>query len=125
MIPPTHCETSICSDRYSDRKCKCYPNLSELSSDNLDTPEAKNKAINSNQICAFENDDGFMYPCDPGCCQGGCPGQCEEVKPRPPTAVYVKMKPNTEDKRKMKSLTQLWMIVTISFLLLAIIIPYT
>ncbi len=124
MIPPTYCETSSCSPRYNDRKCKCYPNVSELEFNKYDTPDKKVQAINSNQICAFENEDGFMYPCDPGCCQGGCPGQCEEVAPRPPRANYVKMKPEREDRRKIKSLVQLWAIVTISFLMLAIIIPY-
>jgi len=125
MIHATYCETSSCSPIYSDRKCKCYPNASELKFEPDDTPEQKHKAIHANQICAFEAEDGFMYPCDPGCCQGGCPGQCEEVAPRPPRAVYTKTGPGRQGVRKMKPVIQLWAIVTVCFLLLAIILPYT
>ncbi len=35
-----------------------------------------------NQVCAFE-ENGVLYECFPGCCEGGCPGQCTDALPRP------------------------------------------
>lgn len=105
----THCDASICSDVYSDRKCKCYPNLSNT--DNVD--------YNSNQFCAFESDDGFVYPCDPGCCDLGCPGQCEEVEPRPPEATYTVK--DTPKIKKVKNILVYWAIMTLFFLLLSVL----
>ena len=80
----SQCDLSSCGGSYTDRKCNCYANLSVL-------PENPTKEqVNSTQFCAFESEDGFLYPCDVGCCKGGCPGQCANISPRPPQIPYVK-----------------------------------
>ena len=108
----TNCEASICSDRYSDRKCKCYPNLSIIQDEGGDT--------NSIQFCAFESDDGFIYPCDPGCCGAGCPGQCEGVAPRPPVATYASTDATPKSK-KTNNIFMYWAMMTLFFLLLSVL----
>lgn len=80
----SNCDLSFCSVNNSVRDCKCYPNLSILSQN------PSQEELFGNQFCAFESEDGFLYSCDAGCCQGGCPGECSNVSPRPPEGIYVK-----------------------------------
>lgn len=51
---------------------------------------------NENQVCAFQ-ENNRVFPCDKDCCEGGCPGQTPNVKPRPPFAIKSIMK--TTDKQ--------------------------
>lgn len=37
----------------------------------------------SEQFCGYKK-NSIVIPCDPGCCDGGCPGQCKDVPERPP-----------------------------------------
>lgn len=39
----------------------------------------------SNQKCVYK-EGSFLYPCNPGCCTGGCPGQCDDTDEQPPFA---------------------------------------
>ena len=50
-------------------KCQCYALAG------TDKP-------NENQVCARIKGN-FLYPCNPTCCDGYCPGQCQGVEPRP------------------------------------------
>ncbi len=56
------CKTRNCNETQT---CRCY----SFGSD-------------SNQKCV-RKEGSFLYPCDPGCCIGGCPGQCDDVDPQP------------------------------------------
>jgi len=68
------------------KKCKCYSNfeLKELQN----CPESvKNSRIMGDQFCAYEDDDGFLVGCGPGCCDAdGCPGECCKGSKKPPDA---------------------------------------
>ena len=60
-----NCSDSKCVGDDRIRNCQCYGKDDE------------------NQFCAFE-ENGLLYECFPGCCEGGCPGQCSDVRPKPP-----------------------------------------
>ena len=116
------CELSICGKGYTDKGCVCYPNLSVLNNMTFDTNDDKNQAVKANQICAYESAEGYLFPCDAGCCEGGCPGQCPDVAPRPPQKAYT---PNSVEKSKTKSSSNLfilWAIMTVIFLYLSIVV---
>lgn len=51
-------------------ECKCYATKSET------YPYEK-------QFCGVRRGKR-VFPCNPACCSGGCPGQCKGVRPRPP-----------------------------------------
>ena len=51
-------------------ECKCYATESET------YPYEK-------QFCGVRRGKR-VFPCNPACCSGGCPGQCKGVRPRPP-----------------------------------------
>ena len=65
-----------------NEKCKCFPTNSLKSLQSF-TLEKKLSILNKNQICAHQVGD-FLIPCGKGCCDEGCPGECDKVKPRPP-----------------------------------------
>ena len=79
------CSTCKLPDEIKN-KCKCYSNfeLKELQN----CPESvKNSRIMGDQFCAYEDDDGFLVGCGPGCCEaGGCPGECCKGSKRVPEA---------------------------------------
>lgn len=64
-----------CSDLKCDiiDECRCY------------ATESESRPF-ENQICATRRGDKII-PCAPGCCSGGCPGQCKGVRPRQPFRV--------------------------------------
>jgi len=62
--------TSKCRHNFETKNCRCF------SSGDMNTHEE--------QFCGFE-DNGYIFPCDSGCCNGGCPGECPGVEPRPPS----------------------------------------
>lgn len=109
------CELSICDKNYKNKRCACYPNLSVLNNMVIDD---KNEAVRANQICAHES-KGFLYPCDPGCCQGGCPGQCLDVPPRPPQKVYTPQE--VTPSVSSSNLFKLWATLTVFFLYISIL----
>ena len=39
-----------------------------------------------NLVCGVRR-GARIFPCNPGCCSGGCPGQCKGVRPRSPYKV--------------------------------------
>ena len=59
------CKKRNCNQTH---KCRCY-----------------SFGNDSNQKCAYKAGN-FLYPCEPGCCNGGCPGQCDDTDPQPPFA---------------------------------------
>lgn len=109
------CDVALCSQRYLGRKCKCYTTLDDIQLRGLPREE-RIKRINSEQFCAFESDDGFVYECDKGCCEGGCPGQCEGVDPRSPTGTYIK--PSNQEKRGISTWPVIQFVILIAFLLI-------
>lgn len=64
---------SSCDHSFKTKKCECF------ASNETDFP-------NEEQFCGFEQ-DGFIFPCDVGCCSEGCPGQCPGIEPKPPSRV--------------------------------------
>lgn len=54
-------------------ECKCYALKSE-------------KYPYEKQFCGVRRGKR-VFPCNPGCCSGGCPGQCKDVQSRPPFRV--------------------------------------
>ena len=114
------CELSICDKGYTDKPCACYPNLSILNNMIFDTLDDKNEAVRANQFCAYES-DGYLFPCDPGCCEGGCPGQCPEVAPRPPQKVYTPRESTSTQPRSSSNLFILWATMTVFFLYISIL----
>ena len=103
----SQCDLSRCSGAYRDNDCKCYPNMSSISS---------KEELYANQICAYESNDGFLYQCDPGCCEGGCPGECLDVKPRPPQGIY-KKRIITDTQENLKVFPLIYTLLIVMFLL--------
>ena len=115
----TACDLSTCREQFSDKICKCYADLSVINDMKFDTEDDKKAAIKANQICAYETDEGYLFPCDQGCCHSGCPGQCEGVSPRPPEKAYTpKLKPKS---KKFSNLFIFWNIMMLWFLLLSLL----
>ena len=58
------------------KKCKCYSNYELKEMQNC--PESiRNSRLMGDQFCAYEDDDGTLMGCGPGCCDAdGCPGEC-------------------------------------------------
>ncbi|QIG59700.1 hypothetical protein [Dishui Lake phycodnavirus 3] len=54
-------------------ECKCYAKKGE-------------KYPNENQFCGVRR-GSRVFACNPGCCAGGCPGQCKKVIPKPPFSI--------------------------------------
>jgi len=80
-----------CRHTFETKDCKCF------ASDQTDFPH-------EDQFCGFEQ-DGFVFPCDSGCCGEGCPGECLGVQPRPPDSVKTKLEIiQTEDEEIQKYL---------------------
>ena len=119
------CELASCSKRYLGRKCRCYTTLDDLELRGL-PQEEREKRTNSEQFCAFEAEDGFLYGCDKGCCSGGCPGQCDNVAPRPPTGVYIKRDPDTPTLPKVQTrpIVQMILLTSLVLIILAILALY-
>lgn len=107
----SQCDIATCGGAYRDNDCKCYPNMSIISSKN-----PTKEQLYGNQICAYESKDGFLYPCDSGCCQGGCPGQCLDVKPRPPQGTYKKIV-FTKEQQNLKVFPLTYTLLIVMFLL--------
>ena len=115
------CNVATCRKLFTNKACKCYADLSEIEDLQFDTEAKKIQAINSTQICAYEGDDGFLFPCDPGCCISKCPGQCFGVAPRPPDGKYTPdMKPKPKS-RKASNLFIFWIIMTLFLFILTIL----
>ena len=66
------------------KKCKCYSNYELKEMQNC--PESiKNSRSMGDQFCAYEDDDGTLIGCGPGCCDAdGCPGECCKSSPSAP-----------------------------------------
>ena len=118
------CDLDICSQRYLGKKCKCYTTLDDIKLLGLSAEERKHR-INSEQFCAFKGDDGALYDCDKGCCEGGCPGQCESVDPRPPTGVYTSSNAKGPINIPTRLIIQLVILISIVLIILAILALYT
>ena len=112
------CDLASCSQNFTGKKCKCYTSLDELQLKGLPAEERTNR-VNSNQFCAYESDDGFLYGCDKGCCAGGCPGQCEGVASRSPTGVYKVPIDRPSAKVRTRPIIQLIFLVALVLILLA------
>ena len=52
------------------KQCRCYAK-----------PGKENE-----QFCAYKK-NSIVIPCDAGCCDKGCPGQCAGVPPSPPYGI--------------------------------------
>jgi len=81
--------------------CRCYALLSE------NNPRGK-------QMCGYKRGDS-VFMCDPGCCDGGCPGQCSGVSPREPYAIVDKFSSTEIDNRRIL----MWIGIILCVLLLA------
>lgn len=79
----TECTTCKLPDEIK-KKCKCYSNYELKEIQNC--PETvKNSRLMGDQFCAYEDDDGTLIGCGPGCCDpDGCPGECCKGSLRPP-----------------------------------------
>ena len=66
------CSKEKCKGDNRIRNCQCY------SVENAGD-------VRMEQFCGHEV-DGYIYPCEPGCCHKGrgCPGQCKCVRAVPP-----------------------------------------
>jgi len=107
------CNVATCRKLFTDKGCKCYADRSKIEDLKFDTE------VEKTQICAYESDDGFLFPCDPGCCINRCPGQCPGVAPRPPDGRYTPgMKPKS---RKVSNLLTFWAIMTFFMFILTIL----
>lgn len=62
-----------CATEYCGYECKCY----------ADTFEG---LPNDRQVCGAKFGNK-VYACKPGCCKGGCPGQCKGAKSQPPEEI--------------------------------------
>lgn len=113
------CNVTTCRKLFTNKACKCYADLSKIEDLKFVTEDEKTQAINSSQICGYESDDGFLFPCDPGCCASLCPGQCSGVPSRPPEGKYTPiMKPKS---RKASNLFIFWKFMTIFLFILTIL----
>lgn len=102
------CELTLC--RQNDQECKCYIDQSRFQ---------EGDSVNDVQICAYESDEGYLFPCDAGCCPGGCPGQCPGVSPRPPQEGYTpKLKPKSP---KYRNLFIYWNIIVLLLFIITVL----
>lgn len=62
------CKDLKCSERTKNCRCFAYANV---------------KDPKKEQFCGYKK-NSVVIPCDPGCCDGGCPGQCKGVADKPP-----------------------------------------
>ena len=106
-----NCNNNTCSTREKKFKALCY------AQDNTE-PDS----FNTDQYCAYEDDEGTRFPLSEGCCSGkdipkdktdgpmkiGCPGQCDNVKnPRAPQGVSTgKKKDSNNDNNEPSKDTQ-------------------
>ncbi|MDA9846871.1 hypothetical protein N9C10_02950 [Flavobacteriaceae bacterium] len=90
---------SSCDHTFKTKKCQCF-----ASSDT--------KLPNEDQFCGFEQ-DGFIFPCDVGCCDKGCPGQCPGIDPKPPSDVIGEdiLIINNEEKEIKKVIATLFILI--------------
>jgi len=51
-------------------ECRCYADVNSEDPKNI-------------QVCGIRK-NGYVVRCKPGCCHGGCPGQCKGAKAREP-----------------------------------------
>ena len=66
------------------KKCKCYSNYELKEMQNCPDTVRQSRML-GDQFCAYEDDDGTLIGCGPGCCDAdGCPGECCKSAPRPP-----------------------------------------
>ena len=105
-----NCNNNTCSTREKKFKALCY------AQDNTE-PDS----FNTDQYCAYEDDEGTRFPLSEGCCSGkdipkdktdgpmkiGCPGQCDNVKnPRAPQGVSTGKKDSNNDNNEPSKDTQ-------------------
>jgi len=64
------CKALACSGFDKIRDCRCYAKPGK----------------EERQFCGY-NKNGVIIPCNPGCCDKGCPGQCKDVPFREPYAL--------------------------------------
>ena len=102
------CDLQTCGRAFHNNDCKCYVNMSL---------NPTKEQMYENQICAYESKDGFIYPCDPGCCKAGCPGQCPRVTPRPPEGTH-KKRMITEKEQSIKVYPLIYTLLIVMFILL-------
>ena len=117
----TACDLSTCRQQFSKQSCKCYADLSIIGDMKFDTNDDKTEAVKKYQLCAYESDEGYLFPCDQGCCDGGCPGQCDGVTPRPPEKAYTPPTTNNPKPKKLSNLFIYWSIMMLWFLLLSLL----
>lgn len=115
------CLTNLCNVQYTSKPCKCYPKLPEDINTSDLSPEQKSAFINSNQYCAYADDDGFLFPCDPGCCKLKCPGQCDDVPPRPPESLDFRIN-ESPDNKKVRPVIELWLVTTVCLVCLSVLL---
>ena len=65
----------------------------------------------ANQVCGIRK-NGILLPCKSGCCAGGCPGQCKNVRPRQPYA-FAYIEPNARIDNVFKYMFLVAIILTI------------
>ena len=121
-LSDSHCIPDKCD---TDKKCKCYPNMNMDNLQHLNKNE-RDKIINNNQFCAFQDDDR-LKGCDSGCCEKkGCPGECLGVPPRPPEAfrqTVLRREPTTNHRfLKIFKVVFLWIVFLLFFSTLACLI---
>lgn len=91
-------QSATCDDIFKTKECKCYA----TSDSNYPDEE---------QFCGFEQ-NGFIFPCQVGCCDEGCPGECPGIEPRPPhTIVKEELSVNNKDTLFRKIMATILIIV--------------
>ena len=79
LITPIMILLNINSDHEADPENKCDEIFGECRCyADVNSEDPKNA-----QICGIRK-NGYVVPCKPGCCHGGCPGQCLGAKSREP-----------------------------------------
>ena len=96
-------ENNKCDEIFGE--CRCYADVG------TSNPLAQ-------QRCGIRK-NGYIIPCKSGCCDGGCPGQCKNVRPRQPYA-FAYIKPNIRLDNVFKYIILLAIILTIVSTILVI-----
>lgn len=104
-----------CKNVYKDKDCKCY-----ISDGSLATEDGKYY----DTFCGFL-EDGFITPCDPGCCVPKCPGQCAQTVPRKDKIEHIPTMIEVTNTRLTEITPQMSIVTFMLYIIIALAIMST
>jgi hypothetical protein len=118
-----------CQSVFDNKDCQCfvqdlegYSMVCEDGTLNCPIEEQTVPVKNINQFCAYEGEDGVLYGCNARCCGSGCPGQCKDVKPRPPEGIPIAVSSSTSYQLNFHKLVEIVILIIGALLIFNVLI---